>query len=251
MVADKMATPAVSQPASRPARWLLPAALVLPTVLTLVYFVWMAGASGPLQQMVFGTAKLSQFLLPVLWWHLRGRPPIARWTTSRGRLLAGLGLGLAMAAVMVAAALVVESLGWFEAAKGVIHGKLAGVGVHTSAQFAGLALFYCLAHSLLEEYYFRWFVWGVCRERLPRVPAHLLAAVGFMGHHIVVLAFYFGGLHPLTWLGSLAVGVAGLVWSWLAEATDSLWPAWIAHVIADAAIFGFGYHLLTFPIPTS
>jgi membrane protease YdiL (CAAX protease family) len=160
----------------------------------------------------------------------------------------GLGMGLAMAGLMLVAATGMEAAGVFAPALPIIRQKLAGVGVHTAGQFAALAVFYCLAHSLLEEYYFRWFLWRFCREVCPRVPAHLLAAVGFMSHHVVVLAFYFGWLNAMTWLGSLAVAVAGLAWSWLYELTDSLWPSWIAHILADAAIFGFGYHLLTFPI---
>jgi membrane protease YdiL (CAAX protease family) len=160
----------------------------------------------------------------------------------------GLGMGLAMAALMLVAAAGMEAAGVFAPALPIIRQKLAGVGVHTAGQFAALAVFYCLAHSLLEEYYFRWFLWRFCREVCPRVPAHLLAAVGFMSHHVVVLAFYFGWLNAMTWLGSLAVAVAGLAWSWLYELTDSLWPSWIAHILADAAIFGFGYHLLTFSI---
>ena len=278
-------------------RWLLPVALLFPTALTLVYFVWMASAAGPIQRLVFAVAKLAQFLLPVLWWSWRrhasatrqrfapsrsnlpgsgpqhnepaghdpagnapgSSPPApqspgwpASWKGQRpgtgSGLFMGLGMGLAMAGLMLVAATGMEAAGVFAPALPIIRQKLAGVGVHTAGQFAALAVFYCLAHSLLEEYYFRWFLWRFCREVCPRVPAHLLAAVGFMSHHVVVLAFYFGWLNAMTWLGSLAVAVAGLAWSWLYELTDSLWPSWIAHILADAAIFGFGYHLLTFPI---
>ncbi|MFN5297370.1 MAG: CPBP family intramembrane glutamic endopeptidase [Planctomycetaceae bacterium] len=288
-------------------RWLLPVALLFPTALTLVYFVWMASAAGPIQRLVFAVAKLAQFLLPVLWWSWRRHasatrqrfdpsrsnlpgpgpqhndlapndaagndaagnalvgnapgtsPPApqspgwpASWKGQRpgtgSGLCMGLGMGLAMAALMLVAAAGMEAAGVFAPALPIIRQKLAGVGVHTAGQFAALAVFYCLAHSLLEEYYFRWFLWRFCREVCPRVPAHLLAAVGFMSHHVVVLAFYFGWLNAMTWLGSLAVAVAGLAWSWLYELTDSLWPSWIAHILADAAIFGFGYHLLTFSI---
>ena len=278
-------------------RWLLPVALLFPTTLTLVYFVWMASAAGPIQRLVFAVAKLAQFLLPVLWWSWRrhasatrqrfdpsrsnlpgpgpqhnepaghdpagnapgSSPPApqspgwpASWKGQRpgtgSGLCMGLGMGLAMAALMLVAAAGMEAAGVFAPALPIIRQKLAGVGVHTAGQFAALAVFYCLAHSLLEEYYFRWFLWRFCREVCPRVPAHLLAAVGVMSHHVVVLAFYFGWLNAMTWLGSLAVAVAGLAWSWLYELTDSLWPSWIAHILADAAIFGFGYHLLTFSI---
>lgn len=285
-----------------PARWLLPTALLFPTALTLIYFVWMASAPGAIQRVVFGVAKLAQFLLPIVWWQGRrqatlphsdtarfrstlsqtaspsmapsspvsaptGRPeshpagpptappsvwypspcPSRRPSALRGSLL-GLGMGVVMAALMLLGAAGLEAAGLFAPAIPTIRLKLAGVGVQTAADFAALACFYCLAHSLLEEYYFRWFLWRLCDEARPGLPAHLLAAVGFMSHHVVVLAFYFGGLHPMTWLGSLAVAIAGLAWSWLYEATGRLWPSWIAHILADAAIFGFGYHLLTFPI---
>lgn len=233
-----------------PAGWLLPVGLVLPSVLTFVYFVGMASAPGGVQQAVFAVAKVAQFLLPIWWWQQRGRPAVGGRELTVARAGLGIGLGVAMAAFQVGAALIGEQMGLFESVQPAIHAKLAGVGVRTQLQYLLLALFYCVVHSGLEEYYFRWFLWGVCRERLPRGSAHGLAAIGFMAHHVIVLAWYFGGMHPLTWLGSLAVAVAGLAWSWVSEATGSLWPAWLAHILADAAIFGFGYHLLTFPIPT-
>jgi membrane protease YdiL (CAAX protease family) len=45
-------------------------------------------------------------------------------------------------------------------------------------------------------------------------------------------------------LGSAAVLAAGACWSWLYLRYESIWPAWISHVIADAAVFIVGWQLL-------
>ena len=41
--------------------------MVFPTLLTLVYFVWMSTASTRVQQMSFAVGKVIQFGFPIVW----------------------------------------------------------------------------------------------------------------------------------------------------------------------------------------
>ena len=94
-----------------------------------------------------------------------------------------------------------------------------------------------LLHSLLEEYYWRWFVFGQLRRLVPFPTAMIVASLGFMAHHVLVLAMFFGWLNPVTWLFSAAVAIGGAVWCWTLERHGSLWGPWIGHLLVDAAIF--------------
>jgi membrane protease YdiL (CAAX protease family) len=104
------------------------------------------------------------------------------------------------------------------------------------------ALFLSVVHSLIEEYFWRWFVFGRLTEVVPLASAHLLAGAAFAAHHVVVATQFF----PLRWgilLGGL-VGVGGVLWSVLYSRQGTLAGAWISHLIVDMGVMGIGYKLL-------
>jgi membrane protease YdiL (CAAX protease family) len=219
-------------------------ALGLPTLVTLVYFVWSEGLDPGLRQAIYGLAKVVQFGFPLAWvvWVQRGRPqwwPIA-W---RG---AGLGLGFGVLAVLPALGLYqgwLKSAGFFVAGIAPIQQKIAALGLDSPAAFVALGVFYSLCHSFLEEYYWRWFVFGQLRRLLPLGGAILLSALGFMAHHVLVIGAFFGMTSPVTWVLSLAVAIGGLFWAWLYQRSDSLVGPWLGHLLVDAGIFFIGYDL--------
>ena len=105
------------------------------------------------------------------------------------------------------------------------------------------AVFISVFHSALEEYYWRWFVYGQLREVTGRWTAHLLAGVTFAAHHIVITTQFF----PFWWgvfFGSM-VGFGGVIFSLLYERQKSLVGAWIAHMLIDFGIMAIGYELIT------
>jgi len=48
----------------------------------------------------------------------------------------------------------------------------------------------------------------------------------------------------ITVLGSVGVFLGGAIWSWLYLRYRSVWPCYLSHAIADAAIFIIGYRLI-------
>ncbi len=121
--------------------------------------------------------------------------------------------------------------------------KLTAFGIRGLSAYVLLAAFYSLVHSLLEEYYWRWFVFGRLREAIPWQAAVAVAAVGFTGHHVIVLGTYFGWASPATWLFSAGVALGGAFWAWLYQTSRSLLGPWLSHALVDAAIFTVGYSL--------
>lgn len=219
-------------------------AIVFPSVLTWFYFVHLADSPGGIQQVAYGLGKTLQFVLPVFWVGLVCRQ---RWLVRPFSLrtsLEGIGFGILVFGLMLALywfwlRLPGEALSVDSAARAAILEKIDGLGLNFAA-LAIVGLFYSIVHSGLEEYYWRWFVFGRLSRYIPWLAAAFVSALGFMAHHVLLLGTYFGYGSPYCWLGSLAVAVGGLYWAWLYRRTDSIWGAWIGHGWIDAAIFGIG-----------
>jgi membrane protease YdiL (CAAX protease family) len=161
----------------------------------------------------------------------------------------GVPLGLVFGALIAAATFalyfgVLRGSDLLVAASDEIIGKVQGWGIDRVWKYAALGLFYSLFHSLLEEYYWRWFVFGQLRRFTPRSRAIAISSLGFMAHHVLVLGKFFGFDNPATWLFSGCVAVGGAAWAWLYDRTGSLLGPWLSHLLVDAAIFTIGYDLV-------
>jgi membrane protease YdiL (CAAX protease family) len=240
-----LSTNAVSRPPRPRDLAAIIAALVLPSAITWIYFFGAETARAGVQLAVFNAVKVVQFVFPAIWvvivqrQRLSLRPPSVR----------GVGVGLAFGAV-VAAAIFGLYFGWlktspvFSHAAEEIREKVAGFGIDSPAKYAALGLFYSLCHSLLEEYYWRWFVFGQLRRWITLGPAIAVSSLGFMAHHVLVLGKFFGFDHPATWLFSPCVAIGGAVWAWLYERTGSLVGPWASHLLVDASIFIVGFDVV-------
>jgi membrane protease YdiL (CAAX protease family) len=226
--------------------------MLWPTLMTWLYFVALPRPAGgprqtnPLVQAVYSGGKALQFALPVLCvvaWERRW-PRLAA-PTARG-LEHGVGFGLFVAIGI--GALYFTLLRDSPLARGAtapMEARLAGFGLATPAGYLLLAVFLSVVHSLLEEYYWRWFVFGWLRRLLPLLPAMIVSSLAFMAHHVVLLAVFFPG-HFWTVALPLSLGVAGggFVWAWLYQRTNSLYAPWISHLLIDAALMAVGYDML-------
>jgi len=223
-------------------------ALFLPSVVTLLYFVILSAWPTAAQQTAYAIGKGIQFGLPLVWVlavqraGLRFKPP------GRAGLIEGSLFGLLVLVVMMALyhgwLKPVGYLGPESPVATAVLDKVQGFGLETLWKYVALGTFYSLIHSGLEEYYWRWFVFGQLRRLIPVNRAILVSSVGFMLHHILLLGTYFGWFSPATWLFSAAVAVGGAYWAWLYQRSDSLWGLWLSHLIIDAAIFIVGYDLV-------
>ena len=237
--------PADTSPVSFADRAAVVFALVFPTAVTWLYFIALDGAAPWLQQSAAVVGKAIQFALPVVWVFLvqRQRPRFGR-PTGAGLLIGAL-FGIAAAAAIAALyfAVLKPSAAFDEPAQ-AIRAKIASMGVSSPAAYFALGCFYAAIHSLLEEYYWRWFVFGQLARWRQGPLAIAIASIGFGAHHLLVLGhlFTFASLWP--WLGTLGVMVGGAVWAWLYSREGTLYALWISHAIVDAAIFAIGFTLL-------
>jgi membrane protease YdiL (CAAX protease family) len=219
--------------------------LILPTAVTLVYFVWLDGAAEWQQKTAFGIGKTVQFALPLYWvvMVMEERPKFARpdW---QGLVLGGL-FGLAVAGLMAAVYLLwLKPGGYMVEPAAEAREKIKSFGINSLGMFLVMAVFFSALHSLLEEYYFRWFVFGRLERWIALPYAVAISSVAFAAHHLLILARYFTWTSPLTWLFLAGVAIGGAVWAHLYHRSKSLWGPWLSHALVDAAIFAIGYDLV-------
>jgi membrane protease YdiL (CAAX protease family) len=121
--------------------------------------------------------------------------------------------------------------------------KVDGLGFRE--HFVPVAIFISVFHSAMEEYYWRWFVYGRARSYLGPALANLFSSLGFMAHHVVVINaflpddYFWSATVPL----SLCVAFGGAIWAALYERKGSLYGAWLSHALVDVSIMICGYDM--------
>ena len=217
-------------------------AILFPTVVTWGYFVALADQPAIWQQLAAGFGKSIQFLFPLIWVIGVCRRPFALVKWSRRGLGFGVGFGCLVVAAMFAMYLMwLQPSRLFDSATEQILKKVTEIGISSRVTFLSVGLFYAFVHSGLEEYYWRWFVYGELKQQMPRGWAILFSSLGFMAHHVILLGIYFGFSSPLAYFFSAAVAVGGAVWAWWYDRQERILPCWVSHMIVDAGIFGLGY----------
>ena len=106
------------------------------------------------------------------------------------------------------------------------------------------ALFLSIPHSLLEEYYWRWFVFGQLRRTAPFGVALAVSSLAFMSHHVIVIHQMLQQGWGVTLFFSLCVAAGGAAWAWLYERSRSLYGPWISHLLVDCGIMYLGFDLI-------
>lgn|SRR5487761_1211766 len=232
-----------SSPAARVAQFAaICFALAFPTVATLGYLIALSGT--PVTRAVYAGGKVVQFAFPLAWVVFFQRRRIAILKPRRSGLGAGAGLGLAVLAAMFALYYgYLRTSPALAAAPRAVARQMTDFGVDSTASFLLLAGFLSLVHSLAEEYYWRWFVFGQLRESLPLAAAIAISSLGFMSHHVLVVGKFLAGYGAYTWFFAICVATGGGLWAWLYHRTGSLYGAWLSHFLVDAGLMWIGYDL--------
>ncbi|MBN1268057.1 MAG: CPBP family intramembrane metalloprotease, partial [Kiritimatiellae bacterium] len=207
--------------------------MTIPFIAALFYFVILS--ENPVSRAVYTGVKIFLLAWPpiAVRWILRERFPVPdlRAPSHRRALPGGLLVGALMAAVILGA--MATPLGRIVARSAdSIRLKTEQLGVLNG--YVPFAVFLSLVHSLMEEYFWRWFVFGNLRRVLARNSALVLANVAFASHHAIIVTQFF----PLGWglLLAAGIGLAGVAWCLMYERQGTLCGAWLAHTLADAAV---------------
>jgi membrane protease YdiL (CAAX protease family) len=192
-----------------------------------------------LGQIVYAATKVWIFAFPVIW-HLWFDPqPISLSPIRGGGLVPGAISGAVIAIAVFASY-------WFVGRHVVnaamLRDEAARNGLDQPLRYLISALTLTFVNSLLEEFVWRWFVYRQCERLLPAWPAMIASASMFTLHHLFPLRTQVGWMPSLLACGGIFIG--GMAWSWLYRRYRSLWPGYVSHVLADAAVFAVGWIML-------
>lgn len=194
---------------------------------------------GPVGRAIFSAAKIWLIVFPAAWYLFVEKGRLSWSPPKNGGFKTGALVGLVMAGAIAAACCIVVLSGFDPKA---LRGEVAEMGLATMTAYVFGALYWIFFNSVVEEYVFRWFVQGQCESLMAHRAAILVSAAVFTTHHVVAMATY---LSPgLTAVASAGVFIAGATWSWMMARYRSIWPGWVAHAIADVAVFASGGYLL-------
>lgn len=217
-------------------------ALLLPLTASFLYFVLFPGSA--IGHAAYSSIKVFEFAWPFAATLLLLREPLRREQPGvigrRRSLVEGALFGLAIAGLMLLLREFTPMGEIMERSAGSVRQRVADMGMLQHYVLAALAI--SIAHAALEEWYWRWFVYGNLRHLVAAPAAHGLAAIGFAAHHLVVTSQFFPFAFAL--FLSICVGIGGAYWSWLYERHRTLLGPWFGHMIVDFAIFWTGYQLL-------
>jgi uncharacterized protein len=209
----------------------------VPTIAVLFGMVWFPGR--PLGNLVFTVSKIWVLVWPAFWW-LKLAKRRASWSPSPVRgLVVGAAFGLVTALVIF---IVNALLGPRLLAPEVVRSAVRGIRLSTPGAYIAGAAYWTFVNSLLEEYVWRWFVLYQCRRVMPVKAAVALSSLAFTLHHFAAMPTFLG--LPATILAGCGIFVGAAVWGACYVRYKSVWPGYIAHVLADLAFLAIGYRIM-------
>jgi len=222
-------------------------AMVLPCAASLVYYVLLAGST--LAMVIYAATKVFTVVWPVIVTFTVEGFRFARGGVQWRKHLAALPLGIA-SGVFIGSVIIggysLEPIGdYAHRFSDDVTTKVAETGIAEPSSYVVFCIFMAGLHSLIEEFFWRWYVFGRLMKVVGRGTAYLTASFAFAAHHYVVLGCYFSTVGTLIFGTCVALG--GALWCWLYERQSTLVGSWISHALADAAIFYVGYQLIFMP----
>ncbi len=147
------------------------------------------------------------------------------------------GLGISVYAVILGGYLLLKDVFDFSS---ITTSLTQNIGV-TGANFVFVSLYISFVNSLLEEFFFRGFAFITLRRIAERGFAYLFSAAVFAVYHIAMMIGWFGiGVFIIVMAGLFA---GGLIFNYLNEKSETVYPSWLVHMFANFAINTVGFML--------
>lgn len=104
--------------------------------------------------------------------------------------------------------------------------------------FIYVAIYISFINSLLEEFFFRGFIFLNLNKTMPSILSYSISSFAFSVYHVAILSNWFNPILFIVALISLFIG--GLIFNWLNEKNDNIYNSWLVHMFANFAINTIG-----------
>lgn len=109
----------------------------------------------------------------------------------------------------------------------------------SKSNFLYVAIYISFINSLLEEFFFRGFIFLNLNKTISRQKAYGISAFAFAIYHVAILSNWFS---PIIFIISmLGLFIGGLIFNWLNEKNENLYSSWLVHMFANFAINTVGF----------
>lgn len=149
-----------------------------------------------------------------------------------------LGLGAAVYGIILGGYFLVRPFFDFSS----IAGKLTQNAGVTKENFLYISLYISFVNSLLEEFFFRGFLFTNLRRFSTDRFAHGFSAVTFAAYHVAMMLGWFS--LPLFLLVMAGLTAGGLIFNYLNQRLGTVYISWLVHMCANFAINTIGFMLL-------
>ncbi len=146
-------------------------------------------------------------------------------------------LGIIVYAVIMGAYLLLKDVFDFSS---ITKSLTSDIGVNKN-NFVFVALYISFINSLLEEYFFRGFAFLTLKRISNRRFAYLFSSLSFSLYHIAMMTGWFS-----IWIFAIVlIGlfIGGMLFNYLNEKTNTIYPSWFVHMFANFAINTIGFIL--------
>lgn len=109
------------------------------------------------------------------------------------------------------------------------------------SNFIYVALYISLINSFLEETFFRIYAFNCLNNKLSRNFAYIFSSTIFAFYHLGMTDGWFNPI--ILALSFIGLFIAGSIFNFLSEKTNSIYPSWIVHMFANFAINSIGLSL--------
>ena len=186
---------------------------------------------GVIGQLVLVLGQIWLFFLPIIWFLKIEHQSIKILKPQRFDVITGLIIDLLMFVVILTVYwLFIRH--WIDT--DIVRPKIQAIIKINPRKFIFGALYFTLINALIEEYFWRWFIYLRCEELVSSKIAVVITALFFTLHHTIGLAAFTDW--RTTVIGSLAVFIAGMVWSEYYRRYRSVWSNYLSHAIAELAL---------------
>lgn len=124
---------------------------------------------------------------------------------------------------------------------GIVTSLEQNVGVD-KGNFLLVALYVSFVNSMLEEFFFRGFVFGNIKQSCSRKAAHLYSSFLFAAYHVTMMVGWFPPIILVLVIAALMVG--GMIFNYLNEKYDTILVSWFVHMFANFSINTIGFILM-------